>query len=179
MTLAELGRAEEAVAVLAPLATDNDPDTLRVYGSAISDAGDQARALSVLAQAAALAPGDPRILEAQGTAELRQNHAAEARDLLRRALERNPKLASSWNTLGVALFRTDGARAAIDAWKRAVELDPTLYDSLYNLGLVAAEIGDRPTARTALRQFVATAPPQRFGEELAKARATLAQLGAG
>jgi tetratricopeptide (TPR) repeat protein len=179
MTLAELGRPGEAVAVLAPLTADDDPDTLRVYASALSDAGNQPQALAIFARAAALAPGDPRILEAQGTAELRQDHPKEARDLLRRALERNPKLASSWNTLGVALFRTDGARAAIDAWKRAVELDPTLYDSLYNLGLVASGIGDRPTARAALRQFVATAPPQRFGEELAKARAVLAQLGAG
>jgi len=179
MTLAELGRAEEAVTVLAPLAATDDPEFLRVYASAVSDAGDQPKALALLERASKLAPGDPRILEAQGTAELRQDHPAQARDLLRQALARNPKLATSWNTLGVALFRTEGPRAAIEAWKRAVEIDPKLYDALFNLGLVAAQVGDRPTARAALRQFVATAPPQRFDEELGKARAALAQLGAG
>jgi arylsulfatase A-like enzyme/Flp pilus assembly protein TadD len=179
MTLAELRRSEEAIALLAPLAVDDDPDTLRVYASAISDAGDQPKALAILARAAALAPGDPRILEAQATAELRQDRAALARDLLRQALARNPQLASAWNTLGVALYGTKDPRAAIDAWKKAVALDPKLYDSLYNLGLVAAEIGDVTSARAALRQFVATAPPQRFAEDLAKARAVLAQLGAG
>ena len=58
-------------------------------------------------------------------------------------------------------------------------LDPTLYDSLYNLGLVATNVGDRATARQALEQFVTTAPPDRFGDEVAKARAALAQLGGG
>jgi arylsulfatase A-like enzyme/Flp pilus assembly protein TadD len=177
MALAEVGRAPEAVALLTPLAERDDADVLRVLGSALSDSGDQERALAVLARAAVAAPGDPRVLEAQGVAELRRDRPAEARALLESALVRSPGLATAWNTLGVALYRLEGPRAAIGAWQKAVEHDPTLWDAQYNLGLVALAAGEREIARQALARFVAGAPPQRFAADLAKARAALRQAG--
>jgi arylsulfatase A-like enzyme/Tfp pilus assembly protein PilF len=178
MALAEVGRAAEAVAVLEPLAGDGDPETLRVLASALSDAGDPARALALLERARALAPSDPRLLEATGTAELRRDRPAEAKLWLERALARNDRLATAWNTLGVALFRLEGPRAALPAWQKALALDPALWDALYNLGLVAASAGERETAVGALRRFAAEAPRSRYAPDIAKARAVLRELGA-
>ena len=96
---------------------------------------------------------------------------------LRQALALSDRLATAWNTLGVALYRTEGPAAAIEAWQRALALDPRQYEALLNVGLVAAEAGRTAEARQALRQFVATAPPARFGSDLAKARGLLRQLG--
>jgi arylsulfatase A-like enzyme/Flp pilus assembly protein TadD len=177
MALAEVGRAREAVAVLSPLAERDDADLLRALGSALTDSGDPARGLEILARAARLAPGDPRVLEAQGVAELRRDRPAEARALLEQALARSPGLATAWNTLGVALYRLEGPRAALAAWQQAVAHDPSLWDAQYNLGLVALAVGERDVARRALGQFVAGAPPARYAPDLAKARAALRQAG--
>ncbi|MCM2270586.1 MAG: tetratricopeptide repeat protein, partial [Thermoanaerobaculia bacterium] len=177
MSLAEVGRAREAVAVLEPLAARDDADLLRALGSALADDGRPDDALAVLARAARLAPGDPRVLEAQGVAELRRDRPAEARALLESALARSPGLATAWNTLGVALYRLEGPRAALGAWQKAVEHDPALWDAQYNLGLVALAAGERELARQALSRFVAGAPPARYAADLAKARAALRQAG--
>jgi len=177
MTLVENGQPDEAVSVLAPFESSSDPEALRAFGGALSAVGDQPRALAVLQRAAALVPDDPQIVEAMGIAELRLDHVAEATALLRQALARNPQLATAWNSLGVALFRSEGGAAAIAAWQKALEIDPHLYDAIYNVGWVAANMGDRRTAREAFQRYVATAPPERFAAEIAKARTMLAQLG--
>ncbi|HEX3131178.1 MAG TPA: tetratricopeptide repeat protein, partial [Thermoanaerobaculia bacterium] len=93
------------------------------------------------------------------------------------ALELNDKLPIAWNTLGVALYQTEGPDAAVSAWQKAVDLDPKQYDALYNLGLVAAGQGRRAEARKALRQFVDTAPPQRFAADIQKAQGILREIG--
>ena len=77
----------------------------------------------------------------------------------------------------MALYQTEGPAAALDAWQRSVALDGTQYDALYNLGLVAAEAGRPEQSRQALLRFVETAPPQRWGAEIQKARQLLARLG--
>jgi tetratricopeptide (TPR) repeat protein len=177
MALAEAGRPEEAVRVLEPLAAARDPDTLRTLGLALSEAGQPDRAVEVLGTALGIAPNDPEILAALGMAELRRERPAEAARRLREALQLNDQLASAWNALGVALYSTEGPAAAVGAWQKAINLDPQLWDALYNVGLVAASLGDRETARRALTRYVATAPPERFAAEIAKARQVLATLG--
>lgn len=175
-TLAEVGRAREAVALLAPYIDHGGPETLRAYGIALSDTGDHPAARAVLGRVLAMLPEDAQTLLGLGTVALREERLAEARSLLERAVAANERLAPAWNTLGVARFRTAGPTAAISAWQRAVTVDPRQFDALYNLGLVAASIGDRQTARQALDQFVRTAPPERFAADLAKARAALGEL---
>jgi arylsulfatase A-like enzyme/Flp pilus assembly protein TadD len=177
MALAEAGRPSEAVEMLRPLADAGDAQTLNALGVALSDAGQPGEALGVLQQAARKYPNDPKAHENLGIVMLRMERVAEARDHLRRALELNPDLPIAWNTLGVALYRLEGPAAAIDAWERAVTLDPTQFDALYNIGLVAWEAGRPAQARQALGRFVATAPPQRFAGEIARARQLLSQLG--
>ncbi len=181
LALAEAGRAGEAVAVLQPLASSPAADaaTLDALGIALSDAGRHGEAVAVLQRATAASPNDPKGFESLGIVALRMDQPEAARTQLEHALALNPALPIAWNTLGVARYRLEGPAAALDAWKRSVALDPRQYDALFNLGLVAAEAGRTAEAREALGRFVATAPPARFGPDLAKARAALARLPAG
>ncbi len=176
--LAEAGRSQEAVAVLRPLAAGgDDPAALQDLGMALSDAGHQDEAAATLEKATRLFPEDPRGFEDLGVIALRRGQAAAARDHLRHALAMNAGLASCWNTLGVALYQLHQPADALDAWHRAAGLDATQYDALYNLGLVAAELGRSGEAREALSRFIATAPRERFADEIAKAQARLQGLG--
>lgn len=175
--LAEAGRPQAAVAVLAPLAESGQPPSLNTLAIALSDAGRQEEAAAVLRRSLTRDPANAVALQTLGMVALRQRRPAEARDHLRRALELNPNLPIAWNTLGVALFELEGPDAALAAWQRAVELDAQQYDALFNSGLVAARAGRTPEAREALRRFVATAPPERFAADLTKARAVLRELG--
>jgi arylsulfatase A-like enzyme/tetratricopeptide (TPR) repeat protein len=175
--LDEAGRAREAVDVLSPLSGSSDPATLNALGIALSDAGRHEEAEATLRRTVSLVPNDPKGWENLGIVELRRNQAAAAREALRHALSLNPSLPISWNTLGVVLYQLEGPQAALDAWQKSVALDPRQFDALYNLGLVAAQAGQREQARHALLLFVQTAPPQRWGTEIGKARQVLAQLG--
>ncbi len=177
ISLSETGRTEEALALLQPLADTGEPPTLNALAIALSDAGRHGEAMTVLQRVLQKDPKNARAYETMGMVDLRQQRPAEARDHLRRALELNPKLPVAWNTLGVALYQTEGPDAAVNAWQRAVDLDPKQYDALFNLGLVAAGQGRRAEARKALRQFVETAPPQRFAADIQKAQGILREMG--
>ncbi|MEA2693871.1 MAG: arylsulfatase [Acidobacteriota bacterium] len=186
LALSEAGRAKEAVAVLSPLAahaTDtgntgtDSTETLNALGIALSDAGQHPQALATLERARKAEPENPKTLENLGIVLLRMERRDAARDRLRQALALNDRLPISWNTLGVALFKGGDRAGAVAAWQRAVDLDPRQVDALYNLGLVAAESGRAAEARTALERFLRTAPPDRWTDEMAKARQVLAHLG--
>jgi arylsulfatase A-like enzyme/Tfp pilus assembly protein PilF len=177
LALSEAGQAPEAVEVLRPLADGTDSATLNALGIALSDSGRHAEAEAALRRVVERYPSDPKGSENLGIVLLRMDRIAEARDALRKALEINPGLPIAWNTLGVALYRLEGPAAALAAWERSVALDPGQYDALYNMGWVAAEAGHPGQARQALARFIQTAPPQRWGPEIQKARQLLAQLG--
>ncbi len=175
--LDEAGHPEQAIALLRPVEEDGAPPTLNTLAMALSDAGKNEEAMKLLGRSLAQ---DERMAQTQeylGIVSLRLDKADEARGYLERAVKLDPKLANAWNTLGVALFRTGGAEPALAAWQRAVRLDPTLYDALFNMGLVAASTGHMDQARKALRQFVATAPKDQFGPDIAKAKEALTHLG--
>ncbi|HET9768416.1 MAG TPA: sulfatase-like hydrolase/transferase [Thermoanaerobaculia bacterium] len=175
--LAENARAGEAVALLEPYASGGESETRVVLASALSDAGRHAEAIATLDRVLASDPDDPKAHETYGIVLLRMERDAQAREQLQRALQLNPQLPIAWNTLGVALYRLNGAEAALDAWRKAIELDGTQYDAMFNLGMVAAQLGRRDEARGALTRFADTAPPQRFGGDIARARQLLRELG--
>ena len=177
LALAETGQAKEAVEVLQPFAETGDPATLAALGSALSDAGRPAEGEQVLRRLLAQDDSDPKAHENLGIVLLRMSRAAEARDELKRALALNDRLPIAWNTLGVALYQLEGPAAALGAWRKAYELDPQQYDALYNSGLVAAEQKQWAEARKVLRQFVETAPPQRFAADIRKAQGILQEIG--
>jgi choline-sulfatase len=179
--LAERGRTAEALEVLQGTGPEGsgaaDPATLNTMALALTDAGRHAQAAEVLGRVLATDPNNARAHELLGMVSLRMGQPQQARTHLERALALNRKLPSAWNTLGVALFQLEGPEAALGAWREAIALDGTQYDAMLNFGLVAAQAGRPAEAREALRRFVATAPPQRFGPDIQKAQRLLREIG--
>ncbi|HWM90816.1 MAG TPA: sulfatase-like hydrolase/transferase [Thermoanaerobaculia bacterium] len=176
LTLAEQGRAEEALEVLRPMAETADPKSRNALALALSEAGRQKEAHEVLQKVLADDPGNAKALEQMGLIELRLGHWQQARDLSRKAVELKPSLPLAWNNLGVALYQSGQPGEALDAWQRAVDLKPDLWDALWNLGLKAAQHGRPQQARAALERFVAGAPVERYAGDVRKARGMLEQL---
>jgi arylsulfatase A-like enzyme/Tfp pilus assembly protein PilF len=175
--LASGGRHAEVVALLQPLAEKASPPILALLGQAFFDLGKFPDAEAAATRALAVDPSSPRANELLGNVMLRTQRPADALRHLDSALAKAPRLASAWNSLGVARYQLGDPQGAMEAWQRAAALDGQLFDALFNLGLVAAEARDIGRARQALGRFVASAPPERFGADLARARQLLAQLG--
>ncbi|HVR11542.1 MAG TPA: sulfatase-like hydrolase/transferase [Thermoanaerobaculia bacterium] len=177
MRLADAGRSQEALAVLEPLAGGGDAGTLDAIAIALSETGRDQEATAVAGRVLAAAPRDARAHQILGTVALHREQPDEARRQLQLAVELDPRLAIAWNTLGVARLRLEGPGTALAAWRKAVEIAPDYWEALYNIGLVSAAMGKKDEARQALLRFVAKAPPDLFGPDLAKARTLLRELG--
>ena len=177
LTLTWVGRPQEAIEILRPLAEKGDVGAMNALGTALNDAGRPQEAVAVLERVFAVDPVNAAAHENLAVAALRMQRWADARSHAEKALAINPGLANSWNNLGVALYYQGEPRPALTAWQRAVTLDPSQYDTLYNIGLKANELGETAMAREALRRFVATAPPARYGADIRQAQGLLAQLG--
>jgi arylsulfatase A-like enzyme/lipopolysaccharide biosynthesis regulator YciM len=176
LMLSEKGEAAEAVRLLAAFAATNDPALLNAYGIALADLGRPREAVQQFQRALQLDPRNALAFQNLGIVALRAGNVDAAGQNLTRALELNPKLPRALNTLGVVFARRNDFPRAVDAWQRAVALDPRQYDALFNLGMVAGRAGRRDEARKALTQFVNTAPPARYAEDIATARRALASL---
>jgi arylsulfatase A-like enzyme/Flp pilus assembly protein TadD len=176
LTLAEQGKAEEALEVLRPMAEAGDSRSRNALALALSEAGRQKEAYEVLQKVLADDPGNAKALEQMGLIELRLGHWTQARDLSRKAVEAKPGLPLAWNNLGVALYQLGQPGEALDAWQRAVDLKPDLWDALWNLGVKAAQHGRPQQARAALERFVAGAPGERYAGDVRKARGMLERL---
>ena len=178
--LAARGRTAEALELLhgsgGPEASA-DPATLNTLATTLLDAGRPADAAEILGRVLAAHPDNARAYELLGVASMRLGQPRQARAHLEKALQLDRRLPGAWTTLGVALYDLEGPDAALSAWRQALALDGTQYDALLNVGLVAAQTGRRDEARQALRQFVSTAPPQRFGPDIAKAQQLLREIG--
>jgi arylsulfatase A-like enzyme/tetratricopeptide (TPR) repeat protein len=176
LTLAELGRPEEGIEVLRPLAGRGGPQFLEALAQALSDAGRQLEAAEALRRALAIDPDDAVAYEEQGMVELRRERWAAARASCERALKLNDQLPRAWNDLGVALYKLGEPAAALDAWQRAVDLDGSLLDALWNLGTNAAGQGRPEQARRALARFLELAPAKDYQADREKALRLLRAL---
>lgn len=175
--LSEIGRATEAITLLASAEAGDDIDALNALGAAYFTAGKLTEADRVYGKVLRVDAGNTRALESLGSVELARGRPAEARAYLERALAANAGLPIAWNSLGVARQFLGDTPGALEAWQKAVELDPKAFDALYNLGLTAAAAGRAEIARRALTRYVATAPAELHREEIRKARQVLAQMG--
>jgi tetratricopeptide (TPR) repeat protein len=176
LMLSESGRAREAVEILRPFASKDDPDLLNAYGIALADNGDLRGAIAQFERVLALDADNAKAFQNLGIVALRGGDAARARGYLTRALALNDRLPLALNTMGVVEAQAGNYDAAITLWSKAVALDPQQLDALYNLGLVAANRGRQDIARKALRDYIERAPEARFAAELANARQVLAGL---
>lgn len=179
LSLAELGRAREAVPILEPLAAKGDIETMATLGLVLSEAGRGPEAEAMLLAVLAKDVDHPKALETLGLVALRRRDWKLARSRSEQALAANPTLPMAWNNLGVALYQLGEKAAAVSAWQRAVDLDPKLYDALFNLGYKALEQGEVEVARRALERFAESAPRARYGPDIDEAKRTLARLPRG
>ena len=176
LLLTESGKASEALPIIAPLAgASADPDVLNAYGITLSELGREREAIQQFERALAIDPNNAPAYQNLGIAALRMGDLRTSQEQLNRALKLNPRLPLALNTMGVVFIRRGDPVAAFEAWRRAYELDRRQYDALYNMALVSMQRGDHEEARRALEEFVRTAPPSRYAEELARARGALAR----
>ena len=107
-----------------------------------------------------------------GSLELRRGNRVGAIDYFRAALEIDPELASASNGLGVASAQAGDMDAAIEYWRRAVESNPRHFDALFNLAMALFDKSPSES-RPYLERFAAEAPPERYRDDIARARALL------
>ena len=88
------------------------------------------------------------------------------RDAFERAVALAPRSSRAHAGLGVVQLRSGDRSAALGSWTRAVELDPANFDALFNLATELVNVGDLVAARPYLQQFVRTAPPAFYGEDI-------------
>lgn len=176
MLLAELGRTDEAVAVVERHGKSEDPDTLNAIGIALTDAGRPAEGLAVFARALEIDKRSAQAHQDSALALLKLGRVEEAKQRVETALSIAPKSARAWNTLGVVESRLGEPRKAIEAWSRSIAISPKQYDALYNLGRVAGGVGDFALARRSLEQFAATAPREKYAKDIREVKAVLAEM---
>jgi arylsulfatase A-like enzyme/Flp pilus assembly protein TadD len=176
LLLSETGQAKEALEILRPFASGRDPDVLNAYGIALADSGDLRGARAQFERVLSIDHTNAAAYQNIGVAALRGGDVTAARANLAKALGLNDGLPTALNLMGVIEMKSGHPDAAIDWWRRAVKADPRLYDAMYNLAIVASRTGRNDVARETLHQFIEKAPPQRYADDIATARALLGQL---
>lgn len=174
LLLAESGKAEAALKVLAPLSGTRDPEILNDIGIGLATAGRAEEALRTFEKVLQLDPKNAVAYQNMGITHLQNGQVDRALAAFHAALALNDRLPRAWNSEGVALEQSGRPREAIEAWKKAVAVDPNQFDALFNIGLTARAIGDDGESRAALEDFVKRAPAAHYGPDLARARAALA-----
>jgi Tfp pilus assembly protein PilF len=176
LLLSETGQAREAVEVLRPFASGRDPDVLNAYGIALADSGDLRAAQAQFERALSIDHTNATAYQNIGVVALRRGDVGAARASLAKALALNDRLPTALNLMGVIDMKSGHPDQAIDWWRKAVKAEPRLYDAMYNLAIVSSRTGRNDVAREALHRFIDTAPPQRYADDIATARALLGQL---
>lgn len=176
LLLSQSGRANEALRLLAPKRSSNDPDVLNACGVALLDSGRPDDAVAQFERTLSIDPNDAPALQNLGIVSLKRGNVESAQSFLTKALSLNPRLPLALNAMGVVDARNNDPEGAVEAWHRAVDIDPRQYDALYNLALVEEKLGHMPEARIALVQFIRSAPRSEYGPDIAAAERTLETL---
>ncbi|HSF19876.1 MAG TPA: sulfatase-like hydrolase/transferase [Vicinamibacteria bacterium] len=175
--LVDTGEVEKARVLLEPVA-EAHPDfaeAQNILGVALARLGEPAAAELAFLKVLELDPSSATAHNNLGSVQLGRGRNDEAIAHFERALATDEELASAHNGLGVAHARRGELERAVVAWKRAVELAPDEFDALYNLAMALLELSPGE-AVPYLERFAAKAPPERYREEIAAARAVLEKL---
>jgi serine/threonine-protein kinase len=174
--LAQTGRAEEGLAVLAELvrARPDHPDMHVHLGLALGETGRTAEAEAAYREALRLRPDDPFIINSIGVALLDQGRDAEAERAFREVVRRKPGAAFGHANLGAALVRLRRPQEAEAACREALRLDPDQPDAHLNLAGALMEQRKPARAEAEAREAVRLRPDF-AGGYVTLGRALLAQ----
>jgi choline-sulfatase len=175
--LTQDNHADEAIALLTPLAAGEDADveTLRTLALATARRGSTDAALALIARARALDPGELQLFIDEGTIDLMADRRPAARAAFEQALTRDPSSTRAHSSLAVMAVDEGRTADAVTHWREAVTRDPSEYGRIFAMGVAQARGGRTVQARAALEFFVAGAPASHYAREIAQARRWLAQ----
>lgn len=159
-TLAEMGRVDEAVALLQPQlkGTLEDFDKYLTISGLYIQAGRGREATEAARKALALAPADRADLQTAAlitlsSAQDRAGDTAGSEASLRRVLVKEPDNATALNNLGYFLVeRNERLNEALELIQRAVRVEPTNSSFLDSLGWVYFKLGQLENAERHLKE---------------------------
>jgi tetratricopeptide (TPR) repeat protein len=154
-------------------ATTPSAAPLLAHATRLLRAGNAAKAIPPLRQAAMLQPGNAAIQHDLGLACLESGLLTEAADAFRQAVAANPRLTDAYFRLGITLERSGDAAGAVVAYDRATELLPSHTEAWFRAGALVYTLGHRAEAIGCFRRAATTGPKTAFGR-LGAARALLA-----
>jgi Flp pilus assembly protein TadD len=111
-------------------------------------------------------PGSGGPFENLGVLALGQGDVASAERYFGRAVAVSPDSSRAHAGLGAAAYARGDRAAAYKGWARAIELDSNNFDALFSLGVNLARDGRMNDARPYLQQFMNSAPPARYADQL-------------
>jgi tetratricopeptide (TPR) repeat protein len=166
--LSDAGQVDEAIRILEPLSQNAAAgvDALNALGVAYARSGRADDARRAFDQLAAAMPDSSGPFENLGVLALGQRDVRGARQYFERALAISPNSSRALAGLGAAAYETGDREAAYRFWARSIQLDPANFDALFSLGVNLARDGRMQEARPYLEQFLASAPPARYADQL-------------
>jgi Flp pilus assembly protein TadD len=166
--LSDAGQVAEGISILEPLAQDPaaNADVLNALGIAYARASRTEDARRMFERLIEAMPGSSGPFENLGVLALGSGDAAAAGRYFSRAAAMSPHSSRAHAGLGAAAYARGDRAAAYASWARAVELDPDNFDALFSLGVNLARDGRINDARPYLEQFMASAPPARYADQL-------------
>jgi arylsulfatase A-like enzyme/Flp pilus assembly protein TadD len=175
--LTQANKAQDAVAVLQPFAAQSDPELEVLVALAIAQArtGQPDAALETLSRAREQAPNNAMVLVDVGTVNMMAGRRDAARRAFEEAVAQQPDTARAYSSLAALDAEAGRTDAALAGWRRAVALDPAEYGPLFATGVSLARAGRAADARAYLDLFTSSAPADRYGPQIAQARAWLSR----
>jgi arylsulfatase A-like enzyme/Tfp pilus assembly protein PilF len=166
--LSETGQPRDALPMLEEVvhADGENVEALNALGITYARLGRNDEAIATFRKVLGIDAIDGMAVENLGSVYLAENRMAEAGQAFTRAVAMNPDSSRAHAGLGVVQLKTGHAAQAVASWKRAVALDRTNYDALYNLAAELVRENDASTARPFVEQFVRTAPPALYADDL-------------
>lgn len=170
--LADSGNVTEAIRLFQRvLATEpTHRDALNGLGIAYVRSGNYPDALKTFDQVLRTYPRDVQALENIGTVHLTNRDWTAAATAFEQALSIAPDASRAAAGLGVVALQRGDRNEAIRRWQQAVDNDPKNFDALFNLSTELVNVGRLSEARPLLRRFVQTAPPARYGPDIARVK---------
>jgi arylsulfatase A-like enzyme/Flp pilus assembly protein TadD len=175
--LTQANKAQDAVAVLQPFAAQSDPELEVLVALAIAQArtGQPDAALETLSRAREQAPNNAMVLVDVGTVNMMAGRRDAARRAFEEAVAQQPDTARAYSSLAALDAEAGRTDAALAGWRRAVALDPAEYGPLFATGVSLARAGRAADARAYLDLITSSAPADRYGPQIAQARAWLSR----